>query len=239
MSLIEEALRKHRQEQSAHKPVFPPPRGEEATPVNAPVLPETREPSKMRMLLLAGLNLLLVAGALAAIAWGSWRLLKHAGRLPPADTSTPGRVIAPVVRTAALAIATAPASTQPPPSSAAATNREPALPSGWLTSGSATGINAAAVLSTSPTPAQVTAPAAPGPLPVAPPPTPARHAWPHLAVSGIIQAPGNRSIAIVNGILLRQGETTQGATITAITKYGVKFEFEGETLYIRTGNSAD
>ena len=238
MSLIEEALRKHRAEQSAKKPDVAPVAGADAAPARPPTLPEDRGHSKSRTLLLVALNLLLVAAVLAAIGWGAWRLLMtRAGQAPTTFQIGAGGVVATGAATATHIVASAITSTQHIPNAVTVAN-----PASTLLSAESGNEVAASVItviaSASQTPARVTSVTTTIP-PAPPPPPPVHPVWPHLSVSGIMEAPGNRSTAIVNGKILRQGDRIKGTIITAISRNGVTFEFEGESRRIRTGNTAE
>ncbi|MEI7436524.1 MAG: hypothetical protein WCL16_06920 [bacterium] len=239
MSLIEEALRKHREEQAAQKQPVQEYPDTSSTPASPHVSPEVREPSRRRMLILAGFALLLVVVVLTAIVLGSQYLLKHAGR-PQAELQIgPGSSVAFNGATTKVAGITAPAAPQRTSNALALLSTanplsKITLSNGPAIAGAAGGATAPA--STLQPTSQVTAAATATPFT---PPQPIRPAWPQLSVSGIMSAPGNRSTAIVNGKLLRQGEKVQDVLITGITKHGVSFEFAGETRLIRTGSTSD
>ncbi len=236
MSLIEEALRKHRAEQASQKPEVAPVAG--AAPASPPSLPETSGPSQSRTLLLVALNLLLVVAVLAAIAWGAWILLmKHTGRATTTFQIGSGGVVATGGTTATTNVVTATKSTQHISIAVAAANPASTLQSnGSVKATAVSGVTVVAFASQME--ARVTSVTTTIP-PAPPPPPPVHPVWPQLSVSGIMEAPGNRSTAIVNGKILRQGERVKGAIITAISRSGVTFEFEGESRRIRTGNTAD
>lgn len=53
-------------------------------------------------------------------------------------------------------------------------------------------------------------------------------AQPNFRVEGIIM--GEEPIAVVNGQVVKRGDSIEGAIITDITKYGVDFEYKGESF---------
>jgi len=63
--------------------------------------------------------------------------------------------------------------------------------------------------------------------------------WPRLTVSGLMGGGRTRSTVIVNGQMLTQGDTVDGAKIIAIEKHGVTFTFSGETRTLAVGTSTE
>ena len=52
--------------------------------------------------------------------------------------------------------------------------------------------------------------------------------WPPVRVSAVIAMTGRRSFARINGRLLSDGDTIDGATIVAVSAHSVTLDFEGE-----------
>lgn len=154
------------------------------------------------------------AGALAgAAAWGAWSLL--------ASRTAPAR---PVTAAAAPQPAAVPATTLPPPI--------------WETTPAATrpavarAVPGAAAPSAAASPAAA-APAAPSPeeppLLVIAPRTPASAVPLHLEA---ISARDGEPVAVINGRLVRKGETIEGALVTWIGADGVEIEVDGKRRVI-------
>lgn len=256
MSLIEEALRKQREETEGAKPaplhVAPPPPSE--PPPIAPrdelqSEPESAPRKTWPLLLLAGL------GALALLALVAWLLVFGVG-LWSTPSAVPPPAVAVQVKPApvpAKAVSVAPGSAAALPPASASTG-------GLVSAVSSPTPAASNVVSQSPAPtvpAPVTAPApvaspsnaapvlgasgrtsAPPALAVETPKPPV--VWPKLAVYGLIGGTGGRKGAvIVNGQMLGVGEGIEGARVVAIDKDGAHLSFGGETRVLKVGGTTD
>ncbi len=260
MSLIEEALRKQREETertqpaAAAAPVPQPPAAPAAPPppLPPPALPEPAiaggdQPEKSRRTwrLLVGVGAVLLLVILFILWMFVYGLsLFHRGHetLPGADTIATVKHPAPVAAT--QAVGTVPAATV---TSAVVSVVEPVAPTGRPPTTS-TGTVAIVV----PPPATTTvAPVVVAAVPrVNPPPAVAPTAtveavklpviWPRLTVSGFMGGNSVRSTVIINGQMLTQGEVVEGAKIIAIDKKrGVTLNFSGETRTLAVGTSTE
>ncbi len=235
MSLIEEALRKQREEverdagkREAGKRDMTQPLT--LTPPPLPVTdttPSTPDPvaaapgrswALVAGLFLGGALLLVLILGLLFYGWSLWRQ-----RPEPAMGSIN---TAPAAATNLEAKAMTPA---PPPSTASVATNPPPVP-----------VTVPAI----PSPTQavtnlgIPSPPAPTSLKViaAPPPKPLPVIWPRLAVSGIIGG-GKRGFyaAIINGKTLCPGDTTEGVTIKSIENQKVRLVYEGEERTLSAG----
>jgi len=97
-----------------------------------------------------------------------------------------------------------------------------------------------------PEPASPAAPAPPAVTPspfkpaVLPPPEPPQPPvdWPSLTLDGVL-GKGRNGAAIINREVIGVGETVKGATLVSIGKQGVNLEYEGETQFLKVGNTID
>ncbi|MEI8352483.1 MAG: hypothetical protein WCG36_09270 [bacterium] len=233
MSLIEEALRKQREEverdagkREAGKRDMTQPLT--LTPPPLPVTdttPSTPDPvaaapgrswALVAGLFLGGALILVLILGLLFYGWSLWR---QRPELSMGSVKT-----APVTNLAAKAMTPAP----PPSPSPVATNPPP-VP---------------VIVPEIPSPTQVVTniaiPSTPAPAPlkvvVAPPPKPRPVIWPRLSVSGIIGG-GKKGFyaAIINGKTLCPGDTTEGVTIKAIENQKVRLVYEGEERTLSAG----
>jgi len=248
VSLIEEALRKQREEveKDEKSVVTPPP----AIPLETPPEPTGDEaPTRRPWAMLAGLVLLGILG----VAFILWLLIfgLHLWQTKPAPATTPTVV--------AIATNTAPAPTPPVPPKVA-----PAVVPATNASAVAATVAPATNVVASPLPRPANqAPAVeaiPAPKVVDPRPTesakqpqavtnepiasPAKVSmpaqWPKLLVTGIIGSRRNgHSAAIVNGQMLSPGDSLEGVKIEAIEKQRVKLAFQGEEKFLSVGGSTE
>lgn len=266
MSLIEEALRKQREETERTQPsgsgkqapapiVAPPPppmpvtpvATNAAAPVAAPAAGDPPEKSRTTWRLLVGVGVLMLI-AIAVLLWmfmfGMW-LFKTPGSVPASGTNAASLNAATGVtaRTAAPVRATAHTNVVAVVVAPAASTAQPPA----QTAPTPTNM-IAIVVPTPPVPPTVPVTAIPAVQPRTNPPvsTAAVEAvklpivWPRLAVSGIMGGGRTvRSTVIVNGQMLTQGDLIEGAKIIAIDKRGVTLSFSGETRTLTVGTSTD
>ncbi len=65
-------------------------------------------------------------------------------------------------------------------------------------------------------------------------------AWPRLTITGLIGAGrGGKSAAIINGQMVLPGATIEGVKVEAISRQGVKLSFEGESRTLIVGGSTE
>jgi hypothetical protein len=265
VSLIEEALRKQREEteqgESAGAPLdtAPPP----------PLPEENQEPSEtveqrrtwpllagivgVSAIVLAGLVWLLFFGMkiLRTETESGSRPVATAPALPPASNAQPETATAGTQPEVAVVAPTqAGAETNAP--AGAETTAPLAAPQGPVTGTStppvaamAPGTNADASAST-PAPADTVAPRIVTPDTVTsstttPPPAKVEAVmWPRLTVSGIIgTSRGSRGAAIINGQMLAIGASVEGVRVIAVDKQGVELSFGGETRTLTVGGTTD
>jgi len=249
VSLIEEALRKQREEndKSGSVPNIPPP--SPASHTEAPQEPlVAEEPSRRPWVMLAGI----AGGGIFAILLIVWLVIyglalwHNNSNTPLIKATISNNTIAastkyqPATRTNdQTLIVTTPSNAPPPavvcPVPIVQSASPPAQPSKPQTS-------------ISEPPAPVLASAAgdkanpektlPKTLATAKPPLPT--IWPKLIISGIIGSSKNgRSAAIINGQMLSPGENTEGVTIGAIENQKVKLIFNGEVKTLSVGASTE
>lgn len=251
MSLIEEALRKQREEvEHAEKSPTPPPIPAEMTaePPEEEQVPAARRP----WIMLAGIVLLGILG----IAFILWLLFfgLHLWQKEQPPAATP-KAVATATNVQAK---TPPAPPQPPPPtgiavtstppvSTTATNvAPPATPPAAPAPAPAPAVRAAEPAAP-PKPVEPPAPEAVKPAPVvaqAPTGTPAKVAlpviWPKLVVTGLIgSSKTGHSAAIVNGQMLSPGDSIEGVKIESVEKQRVKLAFQGETKLLSVGGSTE
>lgn len=243
MSLIEEALRKQREESEKSETVSPPPL---PGPTSDEVQPDgqSSDTSPRRPWgLLAG-----IAGAgVLAILFVVWLLVfglklwqtqpaptATKDATPPHAPVTPGTP-APASRTNAVAptppLPLAPAIVPPAPKPVPTESVSPPPSPAPQTNAAAQAI-------------PIAEKAAPALKPSGPPPVPTKLElpviWPRLVVSGIIGSSKNgRSAAIMNGQMLSPGEAIEGVTIEAIDKQKVKLRYGGEVKLLSVGASTE
>jgi cytoskeletal protein RodZ len=260
VSLIEEALRKQRQETEKNETqnILP----DEPSP---PPLPEendgTSNPSPQRwtwhlLAGIAGVSLILVAGILWLLFFGMkiWttkpegKLTRPVAAVPatPASTNTQQEIVG----------------TQPPkadsPGKITPTNLPPITPSVTEPSTTVTSspVPSAAVTS-APTVAAISVAAPAGTTggdepkiiiigretPVTTTSVPDKLMaviWPRLSVSGIIgTSSGSRGAAIINGQMLGIGSTIEGVKIIAVDKQGVQLRLGDETRTLTVGGTTE
>lgn len=242
MSLIEEALRKQREESEKSESAPPPPlpgvpATDEAKPDGPPPELSSRRPWGL-LAAIAGITVLAILFILWLLVFGLklWQtppiagITKAPAPLAPVTPVTP----APASRTnAAAPEARTPDAPVAPPA-------PKPLP--------------AEAVSPPPSPGPQTNPAAPAiPIagkdvpalkPSAPPPAPAKLElpviWPKLVVSGIIgSSKSGRSAVIMNGQMLSPGEAIEGVTIESIDKQKVKLRYSGEVKLLAVGASTE
>ena len=278
MSLIEEALRKQREETErtqpgAHAAAVPQGTGRQppaptgatppappslpvppdeatpaSTPPSAPAVGDQPEKNRKTWRLLVGLGVLLLIAVvvlLGMFVFGVW-LFKAPVAAPGPGTvaatsrSTTGvtaRVAAPTPAAAATAavaavvVAIAPTSHPPARATGAVVVAiAPAPPQTPVTA--ATVVATSAVVTVPP----VTPPAATTTVEVVKVPI----VWPRLTVSGFMGGGRTvRSTVIINGQMLTQGDTLDGAKVVTIDKRGVTLSFSGETRTLAVGTSTE
>ena len=225
MSLIEEALRKQREEteQPGRSVATPPPLPHDPAPESTGEKTVARRPWAM----LTGLILLGIL-SLAFILWLLFFGL-HLWQKPPAP--------APVPAPAATALK-APATPSPEPVPAPVPKTEPVV------------VAVTNIPPASPPPAPVTntvaAPITPSVPLVAPQPTGSTVKvampvlWPKLLITGIIgRNKGGESAVIINGQMLSPGDSLEGVKIEGIEKQRAKLVFQGETKLLSVGGTTE
>lgn len=262
MSLIEEALRKQRQETenndapkaSADEPAAPPPLPEENAETSESV------PQKWTWPLLAsiaGISLILIVGVFCLLFFGMniWTTKPAAKETRPLATASVATVVTNVQREQVVALPLKPetvatiAPSQPPtntpPVTAPATADTP-LP---LTS---TAITSAPAVEVIPAATPAVAPGgvepkiirigsgASGTTTTSSPERVMAVIWPRLAVSGIIgTSRGARGAAIINGQMLSIGSSIEGVKIITIDKQGVQLRLGDETRTLTVGGTTE
>ncbi|MEI6167008.1 MAG: hypothetical protein WCS52_07420 [bacterium] len=247
MSLIEEALRKQREESEKSAPPSPPPppipspSPDEAPPDAPPAEASPRRP----WALLAG-----IAGAgVLAILFVIWLLVfgMKLWQTKPDIVNTKGVIAthAPSLPPTAPRTNDTSKSVTPPPSPVMVPSIPKPPPQEGLP---ATPVTPPPALEAPASPAPPIIPvvekALPALKPSAPSPAPAKLElpviWPKLVVSGIIGSSKNgRSAAIMNGQMLSPGETIEGVTIESIDKQKVKLRYSGEVKLLSVGASTE
>ncbi len=246
MSLIEEALRKQREESEKTGNVSvtpapipnPPP---EPTPEAA--APLTEEPARRSWALLAGI----AAAGVSAILFIIWLLvfglkLWHtqtdtkttkagiptnapaAVMVNPASTHTnvPEKSPVPAPPPVVQAPTSAPPVSLPPPVVPPATQET--HPASKSTTPVTDNLPQKTSLTTTPNTAKLEMPVM----------------WPKLTVSGIIgSSKSGRSAVIMNGQMLSPGETIEGVTIESIDKQKVRLKYSGEVKLLSVGASTE
>lgn len=266
MSLIEEALRKQREEtdraqqtQPAQSPplTLQPVREEPPPPLPDPAQEPDAAPENSRRTwrTLAGvvaIVAIIVILLLSLVGFGLY-LFRRPAAAPvattavprkgpaasPAPTNTPAPAVPPVaVTTAAPAIVAAvPAATSAPPAAPVAVAT--AVPPPVVAAPAPV-----AAATTTPPPAAVAAlPAAPAVaatniVTAEPPKT--LVIWPRLAVSGFMGGGrGGRGAVIINNQMMSVGESIEGAKVLAVDKRGVTLSFGGEVRTLAVGSSTE
>lgn len=250
MSLIEEALRKQREETEKNEKPAPPPPPEPAP--ETPPEPEQEQEAAARRpwAMLAGLILLGILG-IAFIVWllvfglQLWQTTPPPAVAPqgaavttnatPAPAPTPPAVAVPATNATPVVAPAAPATNivvvpPPAPQPPAASTSQPV-----------------AVQSTpGPQPTGPAAPAVKPPSVAAPAVTPAAPKiampvmWPKMAVTGIIgSSRGGHSAVIINGQMLSPGDTLEGVRIETIEKQRVKLSYQGEVKMLSVGGTTE
>ncbi len=248
MSLIEEALRKQREEseKTGSVSIAPPPIPSEPAEI-PPEPPIAEEHARRPWALLAGI----AVASILAILFVAWLLIY--GLKLWQTKPTPAQINASITTNApkALPVTTAAPSTNtttkplvapqtPPPQPVATT---PAPPPATTTPATLPATQA-------PTVAPKTDPTATLAPKSAPPPqqsiTPAPDKlelpvmWPKLTVSGIIgSSKSGRSAVILNGQMLSPGDTIEGVSIESVDKQKVKLKYSGETKMLSVGASTE
>lgn len=239
MSLIEEALRKQREEteQQSEKKISlapPPPPPEEPAPEPSE---ETTEPAQRSWGLLIGLSL---AGLLAiiAIVWLLFFGLKLWKKDPSTSTILAAATSKVTNTTTAIKPVPAPVKPETPPTVKPVTAMVPVATN---TLSVAPPVTAPQPVSTNPVAAtsavtQATAPAAI----VAPVKMPMPVLWPRLTVSGVIGSSKNgHSAVIINGQMMSPGDLIEGVKILSIEKQRVKLSLQNEFRYVSVGSSTE
>lgn len=241
MSLIQEALRRQREESTGS----PAPSGDSkpdtgsapAAPVPSvpPPLPVHRvspamasapeaappatgeEPKRRTVLLIVGVVLLilvLAAGGIGLVtfAFKQWNASKASQRLAaPSATESNPAATAPLNATTPEA-PHAPASTPPTAMAGSQPAPEPPLPV------APTALPVAATATLAPEHALV--------------------AWPFLKVGGVV-GKGLRGAATINGRIVAVGEEIDGVEVVSIGDYGAKLEFQNEMRFVKVGNTVE
>ncbi len=263
MSLIEEALRKQRQE--TEKSDTPPARVDE--PADPSPLPEQNDetsesvPQRWTWPLLAGIagvSLILVVGIFCLLFFGMkiWntkpadkgtRPMATALVAPPAVTNvqrelvlTPPLKPEPVVTNTPAQLPT----NTPPVTAPAAEGAPLSLPSTAITSAPAAAALPVAAPAVTPVGVETKivriGPGASGTTMTSSPDTVRAVIWPRLAVSGIIgTSRGARGAAIINGQMLSIGSTIEGVKIITIDKQGVQLRLGDETRTLTVGGTTE
>lgn len=256
MSLIEEALRKQREETEKA-------RGEltikAPAPAEPPPLPETVEPPveeavPVRKALPA--LIVSVAGGILLVAGIVWLLLyginlRSGGESKPAPAAKPADKAAKVDRPMAGAMAAASTSAAPAAASTTVVIKvqtpapvAPAAVAPVAASATVVAVDApVTVTGKVMTGGQADVVHVDGGAAAAPVPAVQKIAvvvWPKLTVTGIIGATrGGKSAAIVNGQMVTPGAVVEGVKIEAIDRLGVKLSFEGESRTLSVGGSTE
>jgi hypothetical protein len=138
--------------------------------------------------------------------------------------------------------ASAPATTPPaatPPAATPATAATTPTATAATTDAAPTATPPPVASGVPPTASTVAASAPPPPAAVEEPaPEPEAIAWPYLKITGVI-GKGLRGAATINNRIVACGETVDGVEVVSVGEYGVKLEFEGETRFIKVGNTVD
>lgn len=269
MSLIEEALRKQREEteRTQPAPAAEPAAESAATPPPAPSAPPpAAEPVQRNWPLLVGIGVALMIVVLALL-WMMIFGLKLFGIKPtPGATAAAAPRSAPAVPTQAVVAATAPAVPTAVTSATVAAAATPVVTT--PAAPAATTTTAANVTEAEPVPPPAAAAASPE-VPAAPPAAPAVSAtpvapattaapaapsasptnavsakapvvWPRLAVSGVIgSTKAGRGTVLINNQMVAVGESIEGAKVLAVTKQGVTLTYSGETRTLSVGTATE
>ncbi len=223
MSLIEEALRKQREEteQPGHSGATPPPIPHDSIPESTGEAAVARRPWAM----LIGLIVLGIL-SLAFILWLLFFGL-HLWQKKPAPVPVPTPVATALKAPAAPSPDPAPAP-KSEPVVVPVTNTPPAIPP------VAPVTNAAAIPITPPAPLVVPQPTgstAKVAMPVL---------WPKLVVTGIIgRNKGGQSAVIINGQMLSPGDSLEGVKVEGIEKQRAKLVFQGEVKLLSVGGTTE
>jgi hypothetical protein len=255
VSLIDEALKKQREEAGSKRPgstgaqLAPPPLP--STPQSAAEAPAEPPRRRSSVLVAVGVGVLILV-LLAGTAWliyaaiGMWqtRAKSMTGMLVQAiSTSAPPHAPASTARAPIRVVAVSPDSSSavtqtvsvPPP--LAATNGQAALRS------TNAAVVSAPLMPSSPVPPAVAANVSTGGAPplavtndlVKPP-----IVWPRVTVTGLMgESDGTRGAVILNGQMLSVGESIEGVRVTAVTKRGVQLSFGGEIRKLKVGESTE
>ncbi len=261
MSLIEEALRKQRQETEqgesskvqSDEPTPPPPLPEEENAEASDAVPQ-----RWTWPLLAGI----AGGSLILIAGIFWLLIfgMKIWNTKPVDKAVQPVATAPVMP-AVTNVQRDRVGLQPPKAESLETNRAAQPP----TNTPSAAVAATVVIPPSlPSAAATSAPSVVA-APIAAPPVVATNSdetkiirigagvsttsvpdkvmaviWPRLAVSGIIgNSRGSRGAVIINGQMLSIGSTIEGVKIVAIDKQGVQLRLGDETRTLTVGSTTE
>ena len=244
MSLIEEALRKQREETEKARGGFPVPTSSNPPPP----LPETEEPeeddapSHKALPVLIGVVLggvLLVAAIVWLLLYG-FNLRKSEAPALAATSAVAAKVAvtsqvataaavttvaasAPVVMTAPVAV---PVPVQPGVVSPATTSSAPVMAvEAPVEAVSSTAVATVVAVVAEPTPSVQKV---------------AVVEWPKLTMTGFIGATrGGKSAAIINGQMVTPGTMVEGVKIEAIDRQGVRISFEGESRTLAVGSSTE
>lgn len=245
MSLIEEALRKQREEneKSRTTPALPPPLPAPAhTPDTGEAQMPDAPPAHRSWALLAAL----VVGGVIIIVLVIWLLVFGLNLWQKAPEATP---VKPVPQTPAVtpkSVPPAPMPTNEPPK--VVPPAPSPMPPGPIAPPPPVSVTTTQVASTS-LPVMATSGTSAPPAPQAaglavptaiPPKLEMPVVWPKITVSGIIGSSKNgRSAAILNGQMVSPGDGIEGATIETIDKQKVKLRFGGESKWLTVGGSTE
>ena len=254
MSLIEEALRKQREEttQSSHESTPlklagvtpPPPLPEQDSPVEEP--PAQRR-SWVLLAAIGGIGLLLVITLIWLFFFGMKLWQSPKTRAPATVADTASRPAAAPTGTAAFAIAqnrtmsNAPAATHTATVavSVEAPSTNPALPAAPATP-SAVAVQTVAGSPFPPRDAPSVKFVATTNLTTTLTARPEAVVWPKLVISGFIStARGSHGAAIVNGQMVAPGDTIEGVRVIAVDKHGVQFRYGSETQTLAVGGTTE
>lgn len=247
MSLIEEALRKQREEnEKPGSATVPSPPAPAVPPPLPPELPLEEEPARRSWTLLAGI----VGGGALAILFIFWLLVfglklwqaKPDLTIIKTVISTNNTPLASPAHQSKITINEAVKSPPQPPTTAVQPTTPPppvTLPPPATIQPS---VPKAQELPLSTTPVAEKTPSYQKSS--NPAPTPAKLElpilWPKIMVSGIIGSSKNgRSAAILNGQMLSPGETIEGVTIESIDKQKVKLRYNEEIKLLSVGASTE
>ena len=251
MSLIEEALRKQREEteQSSHgsTPLKlagatpPPPLPEQDLPVEEP--PAQRR-SWFLLAAIGGISLLLVIALIWLFFFGMrlWRSPKTGA--PATVAVTAGHPVAAPTGTVALAVPESRAMSNAPVATHTATvavsveepSTNPALPTVPATPSAIAVPTATGSLQAPPREALLVKLGATTNLAT----RPEAVVWPKLVISGFIStARGSHGAAIVNGQMVAPGDTIEGVRVIAVDKHGVQFRYGSETQTLAVGGTTE